>query len=338
MGYPPRDGQSTFQGAQDSTSSVASSGGGGGGSGFNPTYWRDLVPPGNRRPNSELWQEALRRDNAAIAANARRNSATFYPEETTEESALLSDAIMALFERLANNPEEAARIFGTVPEAVLYEPVDLTDSLLRTVAGNQAALPGATALTGGINRALTDQALERINRLFPNYAQTASNVGSAAEALSRGELPFEDVMDIVSNRSSLAASLGTPGGSRPATLRDLGLSRLEAINAGNSLFQQMVKSASEIDPITRHSSPQTFMLDPATRLTADITQAENVQASGQSAANLAAQPDPVSRGLAQLEILGNAYTPNIANYDPFNWMGANQFASNVQGAGVNLPS
>ena len=271
-----------------------------------------------------------------------RNNETFYPTESSpfdySEGGLLGEAIRAMFERLAENPEEASAIFGSRPEAVLYEPVDLTDSLLQTIAGNRAALPGATALTGGINRALTDQALERINRLYPNYAQTASNVGSAAEALSRGELPFEDVMDIVSNRSSLAASLGTPGGSRPATLRDLGLSRLEAINAGNSLFQQMVQSASEIDPITRHSSPQTFMLDPATRLTADITQAENVQASGQSAANIAAMPDPVARGLAQLEMLSGASTPNIANYNPFSWMSGNQFASGVQGAGVNLPS
>ena len=43
-------------------------------------------------------------------------------------------------------------------------------------------------------------------------------------------------MDIVSDRSSLAASLGTPGGSFPATLKDLGISRLQAQQTGFSMF------------------------------------------------------------------------------------------------------
>lgn len=188
-------------------------------------------------------------------------------------------------------------IFGSVPEAALYEPVDLTQSQLDTIAGNLKALPSAAELSDKTNDEILKQDLKRIRALVPNYDTNINRLGDVSRDLLLGRLPYGDVLDITSNRSELAASVGVPGGSAKATLRDLGVSQLQATQSGASLFQQMMGIAEAVNPQQSRMRPQQMYFNPLDRAQLDIEQATLQQQSEQNANNLAAMPDPAAAAL-----------------------------------------
>jgi len=136
-------------------------------------------------------------------------------------------------------------IFGTKPEGI--DPISVNEGLSRNISQIRGqGLPSALEFTGKINQQFSDQTLDlnlqRINNLIPNFREQTGQINNVTNDLLHGRLPFDDVLGIVSDRSSLAASLGAPGGSTNATLKDLGLSRLDAIGQGFSMFNQFAQT------------------------------------------------------------------------------------------------
>lgn len=192
----------------------------------------------------------------------------------------------------ALNAGAGEEVFGSVPEWAPYEPVDLSQSQLDTIQGNIAALPSAAQLSSSTNDYILKDDLKRIRALVPEYDTNMNRMGDVTRDLLLGRLPYGDVLDISANRSELAANVGVPGGSSRATLRDLGLSQMGAIQQGGSMFQQMLQVAQQVNPHERRMTPQGMFFTPQQRAELDITQAQLKQQSEQSRNNLEAMPDP----------------------------------------------
>lgn len=199
-------------------------------------------------------------------------------------------------------------IFGSIPEAVPYEmvsytPVDYGQVQMDTIHQQNTAFPDINALTNRINAALRQGAATRINGWSPGFTKNLARMGNTAGSLLQGRLPYEDVLGIVNDRQSLSNTLGTPGGSTNATLKDLGLSRMDAIDQGSTMMGRIASLSETIDPIARHSRPQDWMYTPSQSIPWKIqeqqfaTQLEAEQAmyahqTEQNAAVLAAMGDP----------------------------------------------
>lgn len=248
---------------------------------------------------------------AAIGASGQRKQQKQQQEAYKNAQKYLSD----LRRRGSGYLAEA---FGSEldPEAFLYEPVDITQSQLDTISGNLSSAPGAIQLMDRVNPEIWRNDLSRIRTLMPGFDEASNQYMGNTQMLLRGQLPFQDVEDIVSNRSSLAASMGTPGGSRAATNRDLGLSRLDAMQQGSSMFQQFINMAEVISPNAKQARPQDMFLSPSERLQADILQRSLEQQGRASAAMAEAMPNPAENALVNAEIglnmagMGAAYQPS----------------------------
>ena len=220
-------------------------------------------------------------------------------------------------------------IFGRRPVGIPYVPVNIKKSLTRSVNDNrEIGLPAALDFSTAVNERFSGDVLrlnlDRARTLYPGYDSAVSSYTGATKDLLEGRLPFEDVLGIVSDRQSLSGAIGVPGGAGSATLKDLGLSRLGAIETGAKMFQSFLTTqANAVSPIPQLVRPdQIFdytMLTPATRLSADITQQQLKQQSLQSAEFLAAGPDPAAQALfgAQYQALPYVAGAN-AGYTPAN--------------------
>lgn len=213
-------------------------------------------------------------------------------------------------------------IFGSKvdPEAALYHPVDISNSQAQSIGGNLANFESASALANFANEDNQTQDLKRINRLFPGFDQNMDKYSGITSSLLSGQNPFgnEDVLDIVSDRQSLSGTLGTPGGAGNATLKDLGLNRLDLASKGAGMFTDWVKTADAVNPVNSQFRAQQSFLTPSERLDADIRQRENEQSGILSAAYLAASPDPGAAGLFNLDFssqvgLGSAMLGSAVN-------------------------
>lgn len=191
---------------------------------------------------------------------------------------------------------------GSRVQAAQYNNVALADSLGSTIGANRQNLSAASDLAWNTNAATLANDLTRISQFAPGALATLSNLSSSAQSLSAGQLPQDVIQQLISQRSSSSAAAGIPGGSAPATLRDLGLTSLDAVNQGASLLQSILQSAEQISPIGRQLSPAQFQVDVNTGLQTDLAQALLQQQSQQNAYNLAATPDPAKSLQAQLQI------------------------------------
>ena len=207
------------------------------------------------------------------------------------------------------------------PEAFLYHPVNLTKSQLDTIKGNLKAYPSALELTDKVNPGIWANDLSRIRSLMPQFDKARDSYVGTTRMLQEGKLPYSDVMDIFSSSSTTAAAGGTPGGSRNATLRDLGLSRLDAMEKGNSMFAQFMEVAQRISPVEHQMRPQQMMFTPQERSTMDIQQAA-LEQQGRASAELArAMPDPATNALVNAQ-MGINMASLGASYNPTGGIGA----------------
>lgn len=218
------------------------------------------------------------------------------------------------------------------PEAFLYHPVDITQSQLDTISGNLQAFPSALELTNKVNPEIWKNDLSRIRTLMPGYDDSRDIFLGATKRLLSGQLPFQDVEDIVSNRSGISSMLGTPGGGRNATLRDLGVSRLSAIDKGGSMFQQFIQMAQAISPVESQMRPQQMFFTPQERLQADILQRSLEQQGNASAAMAEAMPDPGANAIANAQIGLNMASIG-GSYQPSSGAGGMALGQAVAGAG-----
>lgn len=246
------------------------------------------------------------------ASKSRKESEKFRDQQMKDAYARLQ----------ALSGSAGSEVFGEVPEHAPYEPIDLTQSQIDTISGNLSSLQLASDLSGKTNDIVLAQDLKRIRALVPEYDTNMNRMGDVTRDLLLGRLPYGDVLDITANRSELSANMGIPGGGANATLRDLGLSQMGAIQQGGSMFQQMLQAAQAVNPHERRMTPQGMFFTPQQRAELDITQAQLKQQSEQSRFNLEAMPDPTAAGqfqlgLAALGLQGGGTDPGpgtAANY------------------------
>lgn len=199
---------------------------------------------------------------------------------------------------------KAAKAAGGVPKAAPYVPLDLTDEQRQAVKSNLKSLPEINQLVGQNNAIVTADALNRAKRLIPGYASMMETEGRNASNLLQGQVPWDDVMGIVADSSGLNGAIGVPGTGAPATLRDLGISRLSAIQSGSGMLKDMVGIAEQISPRSSYYLPQNMFVTPKERIAAQLGQVELGQQSAQSANNLAAAPNPGA--MAQASTIASA--------------------------------
>lgn len=194
--------------------------------------------------------------------------------------------------------------FGQKPKAAEYKPVDFTGEQFNTIMGNIANRKNAAKLAMQTNQAIDSDTLARARKFIPGYEANMAQEGQNSTQLLKGRLPYDDVLDIAANRSGLSGALGVPGTGGPATLRDLGLSRLDAIKTGGSMLNNMVDIAERVNPVNRRMTPQDEYLKPFDRIQAAMQQNQLIQQSDQNKYNIAAGLSPTDQANAQLQLAG----------------------------------
>jgi hypothetical protein len=202
-------------------------------------------------------------------------------------------------------------------QAATYHPVDLTQAQADTVTGKYKNFDDIASLTDKTNNFITQEALNRVRKLVPGYSSAMKAYANAGRSFLNGQLPYSDVMGIVGDQNELSNSLGIPGSSGAATLKDLGLSRLSAIQSGGGILKDMVGLAGEVSPTSNYMMPQSMYLTPSQTLPLDITQAENVYASDQGILNAAAQraQGHAAADMLPWQALQSASTQAVASYN-----------------------
>jgi len=204
-----------------------------------------------------------------------------------------------------------ADIFGSKPRTI--DPVNVGRVVSQNIRQiDREGLPAALDFTNRISDDVLQRNLTRARTLQPNFDILTGQIGSVTEDLLFGRLPFSDVLDIVSDRQSLSASLGTPGGSAPATLKDLGISRLDAITQGFNMFSSFQDTlARSVSPISRFE--ETLGILPFTSLTANQRVAGELaaQVQAQNAEVIRASADPAAAQLFQQDFFATREAAGI---------------------------
>ncbi len=222
---------------------------------------------------------------------------------TARQSAAAMERIRGQLEAGSLFGMDSREFTGSRPEFAPFERLNVSDTLQQNAQANVQALPDIAAQTFGANdiNQLSNQV--RFERLFPGGLEALKSQGQAAASLSKGELPFEDALKVVRDRGALSNSLGL-GGTQFASAvpRDLGLSRLQAIQSGAALTAQGANTASAISPVGSQLLAQQNMFSGAQGVDLGLRQNLLQQQSQQNQYNLAASPDPLAQNLLGLEL------------------------------------
>lgn len=197
--------------------------------------------------------------------------------------------------------------FGEVPQAALYEPINFNEEQRYAIGANLDAMNRIKQLVNVTNPFITKDALRRVRDLVPAFTQSMRQMGSNTTSLLSGQLPFDDVADIVSDRASLGGGIGTPGTAGPATMKDLGLSRLDAMKTGAGMLGEMVNMAETISPRGSYINPREMFVSPLDRIRLEMEQRQLEQQSTQNYYNLEASANPNEAAALQMR-LGLAQT------------------------------
>lgn len=222
---------------------------------------------------------------------------------------------------------------GTVPEAAKYDEVDVGKEQLKTIWSNYEALNNIIPLDQRTNNFIDADAMSRATKFIPGYKSAMETYGRAGNDLLNARLPFSDVLDVVSNRNDLTNSVGIPGqGGTNATLKDLGLSQLDAVKAGGGILKDMVGIAETVNPVARRARPQDMFLDPTERVNWKIQQQQLIQQSQQNENNLAAAADPAAAMQMQLALAQSGQQAGGGGASGSYASAANQLVQGIAGA------
>lgn len=182
--------------------------------------------------------------------------------------------------------------YGSKVNVPALTPISPDQVQQQAIAGNLSVLPQAQKLAGQVNQFSLDQIKSLMNQLAPGYTDTLALGTKNATALMRGELPA-DVVRSLSDRSNASAVAGGYGGSGLAhniSLRDLGLTSLQAQQLGLSQFQTLLADSESLMPHLYDFS--TAFFTPQQRLAFAVQQQSAQYGRDLQAAQAAAAPDP----------------------------------------------
>ena len=183
----------------------------------------------------------------------------------------------------------------------MYQPTSLDESLQDVLNTNSGQFNAIANLISTANRYTTANDMNRIESMAPGTAGAMeSGMGNAA-SLMAGVIPDDVREQVFSNRAGMSAAAGVPGGAGPLVAKDLGLTSLDMMNQGTSLFGNIVNAAQAISPVNRQMAPAQMMYQPSAGVSLNLEQAQLMQNSQQNAYNLLAAPDPALSMIAQLQ-------------------------------------
>jgi hypothetical protein len=229
--------------------------------------------------------------------------------------------------------------FGFKPEfeEIDYEPLFRQDPGYANIAGdairgNQRNFGDITGLVSDTNEFIDQDALNRIEGLYPGFLDTFGMQQRNTDAMLAGVIPFEDMQGITGRRAE-AISLGGGGFGGQQTAADLGLTRLQLMQAGQAALAANIDIANAVNPIERRLTPQSLFVDPtqAIQLAVGENQFDATFAANErnAAFNASMTPDPqlagrlnllAARGGAQAavapqqSVLGNALMAGAQTY------------------------
>lgn len=237
----------------------------------------------------------------------------------------VNNFVTAVNAQLASGAFEKA--YGSVPEAVLYEKVDVKENSLQHLEDELAALPASKRYIEAANRVQEQEWITRMLVLDARFLCNMESISCTISELLNGRMPVGDVIEIVKDGAEMAAMTGRIGNVAALTARDLGISRLRAKVAGQTMADGHIDRLNKAVPQQMSVSIRDFINTPAGRLGLAISEAQLIQQSLQNAENAKAAGDPAEYGKLQARlqelvlVLGNEaqrgnminqFTPNYA--------------------------
>ena len=241
-----------------------------------------------------------------VAAVATVGSAAYGAYNSNKNAKGVRNAYGDVMKYAQRNP-------GVFGEKIEFEPVDYSPLFKSdpgygkiagdTIAGNQRNLPAGINLMQGTNAAITQDSLTRLNALYPQFQGQFNQQSRNTSNLLSGLIPQEDRNAITARRTE-AQSLGGGGANQQQVAADLGLTRMQAMEAGAANLTNNMNLWNAIDPISRRVTPQSMFVDPSQAIQSSI--AENQFASTFAAQERDAEinygmlPDPQKAGMLNL--------------------------------------
>jgi hypothetical protein len=216
--------------------------------------------------------------------------------------------------------------YGSVPEAVLYEPVDVKELGISHPEESLAGLPAAQRYMEAANRIMEQDSIVRMMVLDARYPCDIEAISCTINEMLNGRLPVGDVVEIVKDNAELAALNGRIGNTYAMTARDLGISRLRAKVAGQAMMDGQIDRLNKVAPREQMASVRDFLQTPAGRMSLALSEASLIQQSLQNQANSAAAGDPTK--YAELQTRLQEAVMVLANESQKGNL-INQFAPNV---------
>lgn len=192
------------------------------------------------------------------------------------------------------------QFFGSKPKVPTLPTLNLGTEQQKSIAANQAALPGAEALVGKSNQFSIDQINKMLEQAIPGYSNIAKTISSNIASEVSGQIP-SDVQQQLQDSTAAQALAGGYGGSGAhgnLVARDLGLTSLNLTQQGLSSMESWTKTAASIYEPSMISVGSMF-ITPQQQASFDVSQNE-AQFQRQWMQNqISAMPAPWSADLHQ---------------------------------------
>lgn len=144
--------------------------------------------------------------------------------------------------------------FGRKPTIPLFTEINPDAVQKDTIAGNTAAVTGASKLASAVNAANRKEALTSMEAVTPGASNILSTGTAQLQAMLRGQLPADVKMAIEQSAASRAAAggFGGTGAASALTARDLGATSLGLVERGLSSAESWLAGAQQL------ANPQGF--------------------------------------------------------------------------------
>jgi hypothetical protein len=245
---------------------------------------------------------AVSAGSAAYASHQANKKA----KQANSQAQGVRDAYGRVVQYAKMNPEAFGEKIDFSP--VAYDPLFQKDPGYGkiagdTIAGNQRNLGANLNLMRDTNQGITQDALTRINTIYPQFQGQFNQQSQNTANLLAGQIPQEDRNAMTARRTE-AQSLGGGGVNQQQVAADLGLSRMQAMEAGAAGLTNNLNLWNSIDPLSRRVNPQSMFVDPQQAINSSIQEnqfdATQAAAERDAAINYAMMPDPRKAGMMNL--------------------------------------
>lgn len=183
--------------------------------------------------------------------------------------------------------------FGEIPNAILFEPVDLDEEFQGAANANLKLLPNARRQMTAVNRLVENNDIARLVALDPCALSNLQVQSCQIKDLLAGKLPVDDVIEVMTDTAEQACFHGRVGNVKANITRNIGISRLRAQAAGRNANERHLSQLNrDVSPLARQTHLVDLLQTPTQRLGLALTQAQLIQQSLQNAANADAAGDP----------------------------------------------